>query len=382
MKNTKSGLFVLLAVALLSSSVLAGDMILQKNGNWFPNPVAGGGEPTREDLERSNITIIDEDYDFIWYKFDNVATRQKLETAKVRRILHGSVPDKFTDGVNAMQSNDFETALGLFDDVAKGKRTYPSWARMYSLFNMGRIYQEGLQDWARAVEAWDRLAREFKKSKFLPKALVSQGLAYLNMGKEAEARRSFGQLQRLPGLAEGEKKTADYWLIKINQLKGEQSRNTALINQALTEYRRLLSEVEGNSDLTEVAILARLGIGDCLLLLEKHDDALAFFKKIAASSDDPDVLAGAFNGLGRCHFAREEWNDALFSFLRTVVLYNTNPEQTAMATYWAARSYVMRQGDEFRQRARELYRECMARYPGTRWARESEEWILRVPRGG
>jgi len=374
MKITKPGLFVVLLLALFAAPVLAGDMILQKNGKWFPNPIPEGTEPTIEDLQKSTITIVDEDYDNIWYKFEGVASRQKLETAKVRRIVHGEIPERYREAVAAMENFDFPTALAAFDEIAKNKRVYTkNWVRMYALYNIGKIYQEGKGEWANAVAAWDRLEAEFKKSKFLPEALVKKGLAYLNMQQEDKARAAFGQLERLPGLPEAEKMEAKYWLIKINLIKGQTTGNAALVNQALGEFQRLLQEVEGKADLEEVAILARLGIGDCMLALEKYDEALSFFQKIAGSSEDPDVLAGAFNGLGLCHFKREEWKDALMAFLRTVVLYDTNPEQTAMALFYAGKSYTLAKGDEWKERARSLFNECIAKYGTSAWAKRSRE---------
>jgi tetratricopeptide (TPR) repeat protein len=374
MKITKSGCLVALVLAVLAAPVLAGDLIQFKTGKWFPTPPAAGAkeEPSVEDLANSTITVLDEDYDVTTYKYADVPNKQKWDTAKIKRVVYGEKPSRFLEAGAAMGSGDYANALALYDELA-GNRRNKDWVRMYSLYNIGLIYQEGTGDWAKAIDAWDRLQKAFPKSRFLPKALVSKGLAQLNLGQEAKARQAFGQLQRLRGLPEGEKKTADYWLIKITQLKGEKNRNTALINEALEAYKRLLSEVEGDSELQNVAILARLGIGDCLLALEKYGEALAFFQKIADSSDDSSVLAGAFNGLGRCHFAKEEWDKALMSFLRTVILYDTNPETTAMALYWAAKSYTMRQGDEWKTRARSLFRECMGRFPTSSWARKSKE---------
>jgi len=379
MKITKTGFLLVLAMALFAAPVLAGDLIQFKTGKWFPTPPAAGAneEPSVEDLANSPITIVEENYDVTTYQYEGVPNKQKWDTAKIRRIVHGERPAKFIEAAEAFGNADWGAAIALYDELAKNKRIKP-WIRMYSLYNIGRIHQEGRGDFEKAIAAWDRLQKAFPKAKFLPKALVAKGLAWLNLGNEAKARQAFGQLERLKGLPEGEKKTAKYWLIKITQLKGEAAGDGALINQALAAYRKLLAEVEKDHDLLNVSILARLGIGDCLLALEKYGDALAFFKKIALSSDDTDVLAGAYNGLGRCYFAKEEWNEALLSFLRTVILYDTNPEQTAMALHLAGKSYQMRQGEDWKKRARSLYRKCIGRFPGSPWARKSEKLLPSV----
>jgi len=381
MKITKTGFLLILTLALFSAPVLAGDLIqFKEKDKWFPTPPKAGAneEPSVEDLDNSTITVLDEHYDVTTYKYADVPNKQKWDTVKIKRVIYGEKPAKFLEAGAAMGNSDFGSAIALYDELAKNNRN-KNWVRMYSLYNIGRIYQEGKGDWQNAIEAWDRLQKAFPKSKFLPKALVNKGLAWLNVGDEAKARQAFGQLERLKGLPDSEKMVAKYWLIKITQLKGEKAGNAAVINQALEAYKRLLSDVEGNSDLQNVAILARLGIGDCLLALEKYGEALAFFQKIAASSNDTAVLAGAFNGLGLCYFKTEKWSDALMCFLRTVILYgDSNPETTAMALYWAAKSYRMRQGDDYKTRARSLYRECIGRFPTTSWARESKRELPTV----
>jgi len=379
MKITKTGLLVVAAVALFAAPVLAGDLIQLKTGKWMPTAPAAGEkeEPSVEDLAASQYSVVEENYDVTFYKIEGVAQRQKYDTAKIRRVVYGDRPSAFLEASEAMGNNDWGPALAGFDELAKNKRN-PHWVRQYSLYNIGRIYQEGQVAWQEAVAAWDRYEKEFPKGKFLPRVLVSEGLAWLALKNEAKARESFGKIERLKGLSDADKMKAKYWMIKISQLKGEDAGNTALINQALTQYKSLLEEAEGKNELQEVAILARLGIGDCLLALQKYGEALAFFQKIAASSDEKDVLAGAYNGLGRCHFAKEEWSDALICFLRTVILYDTNPEQTAMALYYAAKSYNLRQGEDYKNRARSLYRECFNRFPSTVWAQESKKEIQNV----
>lgn len=374
MKSLKTGFAFCLVLALMATPALAGDLIQKTTGKWFPAGPEDGSDPGSEDFEKSNITVTDEDYDFVYYKYEGVSGRQKEPTARVKRVLYQKRPERFLTANDLMSSGKYADALKEFDEIAKNKRAFPeSWVRMYSLFNMGRIYQEGLYDYANAVAAWDRLQREFKKSKFLPKSIVQKGLAFLALGQEDDAKKAFLSLERLPGLPEGKKKIAKYYLIKIVQMKGEKGGGRAMIEEALGKYRELLKEVEGEAELTEVAILARLGIGDCLLSLEKFGEALAFFQKIAASSDDPNVLAGAYNGLGRCHYEKREWNEALYSFLRVVILYNENAGQTAMALYYSAKSYSLRKGDEWKERTRELYRECIAKFPNTTWGRKSKE---------
>ena len=49
MKNLKL-VWLCLALAVFAAPALAGDLILQNNGKWFPNNPEGGGDPTAEDF--------------------------------------------------------------------------------------------------------------------------------------------------------------------------------------------------------------------------------------------------------------------------------------------------------------------------------------------
>ena len=220
MKITKTGSLVILTLALFAAPVLAGDLIqFKEKGKWFPTPPKAGEreEPGVEDLANSTITVLDENYDETTYKYADVPNKQKWDTAKIRRVVYGEKPAAFEEAAEATGNGDYANAIALYDTIAKNNRNKP-WVRMYSLYNIGLIYQEGKGEWENAIAAWDRLQKAFPKSKFLPKALVAKGLAWLNLGQEAKARQAFGQLARLAGLPEGETMTAQYWLIKITQL--------------------------------------------------------------------------------------------------------------------------------------------------------------------
>jgi tetratricopeptide (TPR) repeat protein len=249
---------------------------------------------------------------------------------------------------------------------------------MWAYWNIGRIYQEGASpDYRRAIATWDQLQKDLPKAGVLPKAIVKKGQAYLALGEVDNAKAAFLSLERLRGLPEGQKKIARYWIIFIKQHQGQAPNNRATIEEALNEYKALLKEVEGNEELKEVAILARLGIGECMIGLRQYAEALAFFEQIAKTANDAAVLAGAFNGLGRCHFEQQNWKEALLSFLRVVLLYDENPTQSAMALYFAGRSYHMLKGPDWKERARSLLRECIAKYGGD-WARQAEEELQKI----
>jgi len=370
MTRLTAGTILCLILGVLAAPALAGDYIQKKPDGWLPTEPAGD-LPGPLDFEKSTITVLSEDYDYVWYKFESVPNRQKLEADKVERVFYENPPQQFNEAADAMGAGDLPSAIEKFRSIVQARRAHRSWVVMYSLYNLGKIYQEGLGQMEQAVEAWRELEKQFPRSKYVPGAIVKTGLAHLAMGNRDEAERAFRRLQRLPDLAEDQRQIGRYWVIYIKQQSGA-------YEDALAEYRQLLEDVEADPDLKQVAIRARLGIGDCLLALKRFEEALSFFQKIADSSQDPAVLAGAFNGLGRCHFEQQNWKDALLSFLRTMILYDETPDQTAMALCYAADSYTYLRSEDWKDRAKSLFRECIARYPGSQWAQRARELLPKV----
>ncbi|MHC4470506.1 MAG: tetratricopeptide repeat protein [Planctomycetota bacterium] len=382
MKSIFLGIVVFAAVAVLVSPVMAGDFILKKDGSWHVNPPPSGGrKPLIEDFEHSKVQVTDWNFDAVMYRLEGVPTKQKLDNSKVAEVFWENPPKQWIEARSAMGSGAFEEAIAKFESLAKDKKAR-FWVRMFSFANMAEIYQ-AMGEWKEAVNSWDRLLRAFPKTKVYTHAHEQKAQAQLNMGDTAGAKATMAALARTPGLPEGDKQSSKYWLIYMKQWQAENTKpqNDGLLRQALSEYTKLLEDVEGKDELKNVAVKARLGIGSCLVLLKKYGEAIDFFKKITAASDDPAVLAGAFNGLGKCYFAQQKWDPALRAFLRTSINYGEEiPEQTAMALYYSGRCFHLLQGEDWNNRARLQYQECIKDYPGTKWAKMAREGILALPR--
>ena len=385
MKRILLGLLVpAILVAIAVPAAAKGDVVKQKDGRWLVSqPTAD--RPLREDYDDSIINVLEENYDKLVYSVKLGASRtqrQEVDASKVEEVFYWPQPQGWSDAVEAMNSGDFATALAGLTELTKDRRSR-RWLRTYSLYNIAQIY-EYTGDWKAAIQAWEKLVTDYKKSKFVPKAYIQIGLGHLNLGDAAAARSAFGKLGRIPGLPAGQKVLGKYYLILIKQKQGEGnppkiSPNPVLLKQALAEYRKLLAETENDDELKDVANRARLGVGTCLVQLGQYAEALAFFEKIAASTDDKAVLGGAFNGLGLCYYKQNKWGDALLAFLRTEVLYGEeDPEQEAMALFYSGRCFHLLYGqsvggDAYKARARSQFKKCMQKYQGTSWSRQSEE---------
>jgi tetratricopeptide (TPR) repeat protein len=378
MKKPNPILLVVGLLGLLAAPALAGDYVKIRSPDgkisWQPSKEpANGRAPTAKELTDSGIVVTREDYDKVYYKYKDIAAQQSIDAASVVAVYYGDRPAARAEAEALMANGDYDKAAAQMESLSTN-RTYPAWVRMYSLWDLGRIRQVIQGDNESAIQVWDRFEKDFPKGRFLPDVIINAGKAYLNLGKGAEARGKFLELEKLSGLPASKKMLARYYLIYITQKQGEASKNSALINKALQDYKSLLADVESTPELKDVAALARLGVGGCLVALEQYKDAQEYFQKIADSGTDSVVLAGAFNGLGRCLEAQQQWKDALLAFLRTAFLYNDRPDQTAFALLHAGRCYkLLRSGDDWKDRAKSLLQECMSKYPGTTYAQQAKE---------
>ena len=350
-----------------------------KTGKYHqPGPSDGNRPPTREDFDSSLYVVNSENYDKLHFSMKikgGKAAKQSMDISRVETVHYWPKPPAFTAAANLMGAGDYPAAIAKFQAVAKD-RSQRSWARTYALMNIALMYEvDG--NWSGSIQAWEKLAKDFPKSRYVPKAYIQVGMVHLNNGDAEAAKRSFARLGRLAGLPQGQKIMAQYYMILIKEKQGEASGNQSLLRQALSEYKALLGKTESDTELGEVAIRCRLGIGTCLRLLGQYDEALAFFQKIADTAKDQAVLAGAFNGLGDCYFKKTKWKDALLAFLRVEILYDRSPEQTAHALFFSGKCFEFMHGatigEDSKLRAKQQYARCAARFPGTKLAQDAEE---------
>jgi len=110
---------------------------------------------------------------------------------------------------------------------------------------------------------------------------------------------------------------------------------------------------------------------------EKYADAEKTFEIVGILAPDEEIRAEAFNSRGLSLRARGQPREALFSFLRVVVLHFGIPSEHEKALYhaaWSAREYY----EKDMRRAIELARTCKTRYPNGVWTKKltEEGWPL------
>jgi len=115
---------------------------------------------------------------------------------------------------------------------------------------------------------------------------------------------------------------------------------------------------------------AELGSAQCLVRLGKAADVVPVVRGVvaAASPDDRELLARAFNVLGDAYAAvGGKDQDALIAFLTVDLVYNTVPDSHAEALFNLARLWQKTQNPE---RARAARQALETSYPESRWTRQ------------
>lgn len=143
-------------------------------------------------------------------------------------------------------------------------------------------------------------------------------------------------------------------------------------SDALTAYREFL-ELHPQTDLTHRAQLGRARV---LYQQEQYEKAIKAYRALLEEGDLKRLLsAQALYGLGNCYFKLGEFESALISHLKVVVLFYDFEDWVKKSTFLSGRCYE-KLGD-FR-RARTTYREVIERFAESRYAKMAEERLREI----
>jgi TolA-binding protein len=117
------------------------------------------------------------------------------------------------------------------------------------------------------------------------------------------------------------------------------------------QAREMLNRIVTSGDrYPKIANLARLELGQVLVKEKNYSEAETYFENILkGTKDDPDVIAGASNGLGDCQYAQGKYDEAMYTYSRTYALFLDRADQAlrvAHALYYGGRSFRLQAGKE------------------------------------
>lgn len=359
-------LFALIVAGFFCTTAAAQDKIFYKDGTVYPS-----------ETSTQQITVLQESYDVIKYELQTSGGKisQTVSTSKVDRIQYRR-HKAFASAKEAFDAGNFEGAIEQLEPLTT--KTSPHWVKQYALFYTAESLF-GLGDYEAAIKAYEELESKVPDSRFVPEARLQIGNVHLAMNKYADAKSAFSKLKRdakSKGFDEAYEYKADLGLIAIDEAEGK-------FSVALGSLEKLQSQV--GDDYPEIAAECRLRIGNVYIREGDYDKAEQYFKAILeAGSASKHVVYGAYNGLGKSYFAQNEFKKALTEcYLRVVVMDDRSGDVPigilAESLFWAARCWDQLRDEkpEHRKFAYDLYREVVARAPGSSFAADAKKQMRR-----
>lgn len=303
------------------------DLVQTVDGAWFPAQAGLGPDDEPDDamLRESAEFKVDATYETVSVKNKGFSK----PAGQVKRIF---ASDRATN-------SDFGKALvsassDFFVDAAEG---FAAAAAALSGYGKQEALYFCMQAWANAGEAEKAIAAAADVLAAYPKSYFFCDIAFLRARVAGDdmggVKKALGSVPTAPGMNNRDLLRAEYMRIWMTEERARQ------YDKARESYLRLIADVEKTAA-AEAAVTrqqALVGVGNCLVRTKKNKEAEEFFVKAAKESRNPDVLAGAYDGLGNIAFgvakefqlagklpeAKAKLEDAAEQYLRVTLLYKT-----------------------------------------------------------
>jgi tetratricopeptide (TPR) repeat protein len=359
-------------------------------------------------------TILEETYKVVKVEIDEGGAKKPreipLELVLVfpdgsRSIDHSPKPPVFSEALSLYKARNYEMAFAKFGESYGKEGGTVAWVKPYIRYYAGEAafreakynrFDDSKWEWySKAADQYSKLLAEAPNHRFAPDGKLGLALSYMRLRKFAEAATTVQSIiaaEDYPSLCRTQAKV---WAARLAveegdahkaraiaaKREGKEADYQAALAAATKSYDAAIAKIDelvASLEKTDAALayLALLGKGYALQGKEDYSQAEVVFEKVGLLSPDEEVQAEAFNSRGLSLRSRAQPREALFSFLRVVILHFSIPSEHEKALYYAAisaREYF--EGDT--TRALELARMLLTRYPNGYWAKRlSKEWGL------
>jgi len=358
---TPRSLLAPLAVALLAFPALADTLVLD-NGREI------------------NCRIRSETYAKIEYQRAGVSATQSVDTSDVVSVAYGSTSPEYREAVKLEASGKMGEAASFYlsasedKDVADHQRATALMSCCSAL-----LANNNFSD---ASNLLGQLLKTYPNTRHLAPALLGRGKALLQTRQFQDADVVFQQLRD----AVESKGLGDRWGFESSFYllwSAEAQKKDGVVDG----YNELRTRTRGKYP--GIANKCALRLGRVHLDNSRVVEAEAMFEEIIRSrlETDAEIVAGAYNGRGRCSFGRalgtlpsgdvarasEYFEDALLDFLRVHVSYPGIRAEQPEALYYGGQSFInLADLDVEIKNARAngqlLLQRCRDGFAGTTWA--------------
>lgn len=280
--------------ALLFAAPARADLILTADGKWHPSdgPMAAlttADDPSGEVLQAAAENKADAQYDIVKLSRGGFSTSAGL----VVKIVLSEQNATFNQALNDASSGFYDAAADGF--LAASEEMKDGFGKQLALYSRVQAYQSA-NDSAKANAAGDDLLAKFPKSYWLADVYLLKARIASQRNSEdavADVTKTLGAISSAAGMNSRDLFRAEWTRIFLTL---ETKRK---FDEAEKAYRDLVASIE-KKDAVQGAVVrqqALVGVGNCLVAAKKDVDARGFFEK-ATESKNPNVLAGAYLGLG------------------------------------------------------------------------------------
>jgi predicted Zn-dependent protease len=327
-----------------------------------------------KDGKTQEVQVASADFDGLYYLIKSA--QSKFRWTEISSVRYGGASEYYRamDSMSAGKLADAETSL---DKLAGDAKLRPV-IRQEVLFAQG-LCARRLGKVDKAVGAWRELLKGFPKSRYLLSAGSNLLSALLSTGDVAGAQKSLDDL-----LAAS----------KSAGLSGADLNSFGLLRARILFEQKKYSEAQNAfssvgaapGEAPDVVQSAKLGVAYCNQMLGKAADAERDYRTLSTADAGNAVLSGAWNGLGDLALVQgsekrdpDRLRDALFCYLRGVVLYGPTQEETTdeyeralagSAAAFKAISEVESDAERkklFLARAKESRTRLETQFPTSRW---------------
>ena len=336
------------------------------------------------------VQITAETYEKVSYRKSGVSSAQSIDASSVREIVYSRTSRDYRAAIEARDEGKLVESVNLFLTAADDEG-YGEFQQAMCMVEAAEAMLN-LASYTDAQDTFQQLLADFPKTRHLARALLGQGRAALAARDLPAAAAAFERLKT----EAAEKKLGERWPLEAEYyglITQEIKAGGKLDDRKRDEMIRAYESLRGKTAGTQTAISNQCALRIGRLKLEGDDVAAArrMFQEVIDGrlESGRDVVAGAYNGRGRCGFREAQqaradgespgdiealYQEALFDFLRVVVHYTDVQAEQPEALYWAGQCFRnLPSTSQWEVRAKQLEARLKTDFPESSWGKRSTE---------
>ncbi len=300
-------------------------------------------------------------------KYAEKESQKKLIVSKVTRRPK---PPKYAKAWGMWKNRKYDEAYKQFGKAGSEVKGKFQWIGAYIWYyaaqsafkeaKYAQVTKAGKRKWySRAADKFGRLLKAMPDHYFVPDAAVGLARAQIRLDKFSEAQGTIDDILN-SDYPESIKRKARVWEGRLMMERG-------MYDQAIQALETLSDQYM--EKVPELAYLAMISEAYAWQGKDNYRKAENLFRTVGLQSPDDEMRAEAYNSRGLSLMKRGQIREALFSFLRVVVLHRDIKHEYQKALYYAAVTAKEYYSDA-PQRAKELAKRLKNRYPGSYWTKK------------